>query len=427
MYQQATSTKYKGVADGRVGVIELSVGRWMQQVVLTADEKSTWAPLRRLYVRLRDEPDNVSEDDLKEYNKWAHKLFIEAIETAHVCLCTTAMYAASEIQELKTIAIAILDDAGKAVETEVIAILGHKRCRIFVFIGDPRQLRPFVRETAEENKLVPQRHLSLFERLIRNGFPYVILKEQYRMIEEIGSIVSNVFYNGQLRTAATALATSEARHEKVQATTDFNKTEFAMGAPCLFVEVSNGKEKKKKDSKYNIKNTTMVMQTAISMVRDGVAMPEDIVILPMYTASRETYMCAQYMAAQDHPDLHLNGVRINTSDSFQGAEADLVLIDLTVADGIGFLSKSNRLNVAISRAKLGLWIFGTASVRNKASDAAAKHLGKVVDAFRDQGCVTKGFTVNEIPGYIKEPTSAEFHRTVKKFQQFHGDFDDRLS
>ena len=125
----------------------------------------------------------------------------------------------------------ILDESAKAVETEVNPILGHNACEDFLFIGDPQQLPPLFKGEDKDNNLSPQRRLSLFERLVHNGFRHIMLNEQFRMVEEIASIVSEVFYKGQLRTAPLALATSEGRHEQVRAITDFNRNKFAVDSP----------------------------------------------------------------------------------------------------------------------------------------------------------------------------------------------------
>jgi helicase required for RNAi-mediated heterochromatin assembly 1 len=50
-------------------------------------------------------------------------------------------------------------------------------------------------------------------------------------------------------------------------------------------------------------------------------------------------------------------------DSFQGEENDIILLSLVRSNehlGIGFLDNKNRLVVALSRARRGLYIFGNA-------------------------------------------------------------------
>lgn len=54
-------------------------------------------------------------------------------------------------------------------------------------------------------------------------------------------------------------------------------------------------------------------------------------------------------------------VRISTVDNYQGEENDIILLSLVRSnnfDQIGFLKTSNRICVALSRARNGLYIFG---------------------------------------------------------------------
>jgi ATP-dependent RNA/DNA helicase IGHMBP2 len=58
----------------------------------------------------------------------------------------------------------------------------------------------------------------------------------------------------------------------------------------------------------------------------------------------------------------LTGVSVMTVDSFQGSEADIVLISFVRANSknrVGFLQDFQRLNVALTRAKRLLVLFGS--------------------------------------------------------------------
>ena len=61
-----------------------------------------------------------------------------------------------------------------------------------VLIGDHQQLKP----TVSTYELASKYHLdvSLFERLILNGFEHVQLKEQHRMRPEVSKMIKSVFY-----------------------------------------------------------------------------------------------------------------------------------------------------------------------------------------------------------------------------------------
>ncbi len=55
-------------------------------------------------------------------------------------------------------------------------------------------------------------------------------------------------------------------------------------------------------------------------------------------------------------------VQVHTVDSFQGSEADIVILSFVRSGGssVGFLSDFRRLNVALTRAKRVLLAFGNA-------------------------------------------------------------------
>ncbi len=60
-------------------------------------------------------------------------------------------------------------------------------------------------------------------------------------------------------------------------------------------------------------------------------------------------------------------IQVCTVDKFQGHEADLVLLSFTNNHPTSFLESPNRLNVAITRAKYGLVVFGNRNAMRRAS------------------------------------------------------------
>lgn len=66
----------------------------------------------------------------------------------------------------------------------------------------------------------------------------------------------------------------------------------------------------------------------------------------------------------------LKDIIVTTVDSFQGLEADIVVLSLVRNNergNIGFLSEENRICVAMSRARYGLYIIGNMSLLAKSS------------------------------------------------------------
>lgn len=61
------------------------------------------------------------------------------------------------------------------------------------------------------------------------------------------------------------------------------------------------------------------------------------------------------------PKLNKTLVDVNTIDSCQGQEKDIIIISCVRTNGVGFLSDRQRVNVALTRAKHALFICGNFS------------------------------------------------------------------
>jgi len=55
-----------------------------------------------------------------------------------------------------------------------------------------------------------------------------------------------------------------------------------------------------------------------------------------------------------------NNVEVDTVDSFQGREKDIIIMSCVRTDATGFLKNHQRLNVALTRAKHSLIVIGDA-------------------------------------------------------------------
>lgn len=68
-------------------------------------------------------------------------------------------------------------------------------CQRLILIGDPNQLPATVfSQKSLENKY----DQSLFERLMKSGYPVNVLKTQYRMHPDISSVIGSNFYGQKL-------------------------------------------------------------------------------------------------------------------------------------------------------------------------------------------------------------------------------------
>lgn len=87
--------------------------------------------------------------------------------------------------------IVIIEEAAEIFESHLITSLTTD-CQHLILIGDHQQLRPSpaVFDLAKNYNL----DWSLFERLIKNGYPYKTLVEQHRMRPEISQTLMPMFY-----------------------------------------------------------------------------------------------------------------------------------------------------------------------------------------------------------------------------------------
>ena len=70
---------------------------------------------------------------------------------------------------------------------------------------------------------------------------------------------------------------------------------------------------------------------------------------------------------KDHP---ISNVKVTTVDNYQGEENDIILLSLVRSNhhnNIGFLKASNRVCVALSRARQGFYIFGNSDCLKNAA------------------------------------------------------------
>ena len=88
--------------------------------------------------------------------------------------------------------ILIVEEAAAVLESSIVAALSSSTKHV-ILIGDHVQLRPKVNEY--EIGKVNRLEISLFERLIRQGCPYVRLTTQRRMHPEISSLITPSIYS----------------------------------------------------------------------------------------------------------------------------------------------------------------------------------------------------------------------------------------
>ncbi|WP_139958227.1 AAA domain-containing protein [Flavicella sediminum] len=297
----------------------------------------------------------------------------------------------------------IMDEASKASPAETLVPINM--ARNVILIGDHKQLPPVVtREEAIKNKVrneLDDNGLdfekefgeSLFEGLITSfeANPslqaYIkMLDIQYRMPRQLGTIISNHFYNGHLKNPDIRLKGLSDYDQKkfhhlklkkpfVQITDKFSDSKIQVPSSVLFVTTSNRHNHNDNGNKFERKNqcNVDVIKEVLKELNERYsenskkATPFDIGVIAGYRGQvdllKEKIKYSEYsnFTIVDK-DKTKSLIEINTVDKFQGAERDIIIYDVVRSDSgkstIGFLQDYRRINVAFSRAKRLLIIVG---------------------------------------------------------------------
>ncbi|KAH9621750.1 hypothetical protein KSS87_008585 [Heliosperma pusillum] len=238
-------------------------------------------------------------------------------------------------------------------------------------VGDPKQLPATVLSSVASRYMY---ECSMFERLQRAGHPVIMLTEQYRMHPEISSFPSLHFYDGKLLNGVQASSK----------TSSFHKT-LGLG-PYIFYDVADGKEHYGKNSGSSSLFNEGEADAAIEIVRflqrrhPSEFVGERIGIITPYR-SQLSLLRSRFSSA--FGSSISSEMEFNTVDGFQGREVDILILS-TVRSGetcpetqrvtstsIGFVADVRRMNVALTRARLSLWVLGNSRTLKKNGDWAA--------------------------------------------------------
>ena len=247
----------------------------------------------------------------------------------------------------------VIDEAGQALEPACwIPILKAQK---LVLAGDHFQLSPTIKSTeAGKNGLSK----TLLEKMVEiHPESVVLLNEQYRMHESIMGYSSKVFYRNQLNA-----------HQSVA-----NHLLFAEDEPLTFVDTAGCSFDEKLDgtSTTNPDEAAFLINHLINYIENlnskKIETFPSVAIISPY--KQQVQILKMLIDENEFFKPYQSYIAVNTIDSFQGQERDIVYISLTRSNGdgaIGFLSDTRRMNVAMTRAKKKLVVIGDSATLSKA-------------------------------------------------------------
>ena len=272
---------------------------------------------------------------VRELSELKEEESLQVLRRARVVGMTTTSAAKHQkmLRQLKP-PIIIVEEAAEVLEAHIVASLTPS-CQHLILIGDHQQLRPNpeVYELAKKYNL----DVSLFERLIKNGVAYSKLTTQHRMRPEISKLLVPQIYS-----------------ELVDHPTVFRfPTIRGVSTNMFFLDHKELENKVSGNSKANDFEASFLVALCRHLIKQEYK-PSQITILTTYSAQ-------QFALRKKMTEEESEGVRVSTVDNYQGEENDIILLSLVRSNpqgSIGFLSISNRVCVALSRARHGLYCIG---------------------------------------------------------------------
>lgn len=233
---------------------------------------------------------------------------------------------------------------------------------LIVLLGDHQQIRPIVQCGHVKNKGMEK---SLFERYMDLAN---MLDTQYRMHAEICSFPSDEFYDGKLKTGAERGPCCLLNKSKEPTAMLFGHIEGK--EVSLVVSTEKGNE----NSMANTKEAEQAVRVADLLIKQSGVSPEHIAILTPYNAQvSEIKMTLEKK--------NVRNVTVCTVMKSQGSEWPYVIVSTVrscstsdiqayrvrphkawLGKRLGFVTDTNQVNVAITRAQDGLCILGNSDL-----------------------------------------------------------------
>jgi ATP-dependent RNA/DNA helicase IGHMBP2 len=278
--------------------------------------------------RLLFEEARASRTEARELERY---LVDRTLDEAQVIACTP-VGSTSEFLAGRMMDVVIMDEAGQGIEPMTwVPIL---KANMVVMAGDPFQLPPTVKSQQAMRAGLSK---TLLEKAIQRVPTTTLLEVQYRMHEIIMGFSNERFYEQRLKAHASVANRSLPGHSPV----------------LEFIDTAGtGYEEQEGEEGTSLSNPGEAALILRHIERTGIeTTTQDVAIISPY---RGQVNCIRELLGSE-------GMDVNTVDSFQGQERDVVYISLVRSNEkseIGFLKDYRRMNVALTRARMKLVVVG---------------------------------------------------------------------
>lgn len=297
-----------------------------------------WGITGSLVMREDKIPDGTHISD-EEKERWDHS-------KDRLVFCTVSTRCGSKLKK-HTFNTVIMDEAAQCQEAWAWGVFREGTTNV-ILAGDPHQLPAQVSQEGVELG----HSKSLMERLMELGYKSILLNTQRRMHPEIVKFPNAAFYEN-------ALGTEFDTHKSNPNIKPYEAITIEAPEEACGTSFANPIEAK----------------VVVSLVKKFKQHYNDIVVISPYKAQCELLQKLD------------QSLVVHTVDSFQGKEADVVILT-TVRCGktVGFWRDNRRLNVALTRAKhamrivgsINTWKKGFTTMEKLARDCTSRNLTKSI-------------------------------------------------
>ncbi|CAM8950587.1 unnamed protein product [Rhodiola kirilowii] len=192
---------------------------------------------------------------------------------------------------------------------------------------------------------------SLFERLSTLGYPRHLLNTQYRMHPSISYFPNSNFYSSSIVDASIV---KNKKYKKVY-------LPGAMFGSYSFINIFGAREELVDEhSQRNLVEVAAVVKIVNNLHKAWSSAKENLSVGVMSPYNAQV-VAIQERLGRKYENIDGFVIKVKSVDGFQGGEEDIVIISTVRSNAggsIGFISSSQRTNVALTRARHCLWILG---------------------------------------------------------------------
>ena len=260
------------------------------------------------------------------------------------CVVAGTCFQLAKLHERERFHYAVFDEAGQLPIPH--ALPGMLRAHRWLFFGDHRQLPPVV-TTADADRGAAS---SIFEHL-HEHYGASLLDVTYRMNAGVCEVVSDTFYDGQLRSAPGVA-------ERQMPFVAGGRLDEVLdpASPVVWLRLAHRQPGQRSSEEANA-----VADVVEDLVRRHGVAPEQIAVIAPFRAQVRLMRSTIERKALRGAD----GLTVDTVERIQGQEREVVIVSLAAGDPAeskqrgAFHLSLNRLNVALSRARTKAVLVGS--------------------------------------------------------------------